>query len=96
MNGLCKSGSVKYERAAHTISRYELPAADTDLATIFETIESKQEELEIVDFAVSQTTLEDGASRCPLQSAAEATTATAREPSSLAALLVWLVTVQCF
>ena len=65
MNGLSKSGSVKSERSAHTMSRYELPAADTDLATIFETIESNKEKLEIADFAVSQTTLEDGAPRCP-------------------------------
>lgn len=66
MKGLSKSGSVKCERSAHTLSRYELPATDTDLATIFETIESKQEELDIADFAVSQTTLEDGAPQCPL------------------------------
>ena len=46
------------------MSRYEIPSADTDLATIFETIENNQEELEIVDFSVSQTTLEDGARRC--------------------------------
>lgn len=63
MNGLSKSGSVKYERAAHTMSRYEIPASDTNLATIFETLESKQDELEIADFSVSQTTLEDGTSR---------------------------------
>ena len=63
MNGLTKSGSVKYERAAHTMSRYEIPASDTNLATIFETLESKQDELEIADFSVSQTTLEDGTSR---------------------------------
>ena len=62
MNGLSKSSSVQCERAAHTMSRYEIPASDTDLASIFETIECKQEELEIVDFSVSQTTLEDGAS----------------------------------
>jgi hypothetical protein len=47
------------------MSRYELPATDTDLATIFETLESNQAKLEIADFAVSQTTLEDGALRCP-------------------------------
>ena len=63
MNGLSKSGSVKSERSAHTMSRYELPATDTDLATIFETLESNQAKLEIADFAVSQTTLEDGALR---------------------------------
>jgi hypothetical protein len=64
MQGLSKSGSMKFERSAHTMSRYEIPSEDTDLATIFETIENNQEELEIVDFSVSQTTLEDGARRC--------------------------------
>ena len=44
---------------AHTIKHYEIPGADSDLATIFETVEAKKGELGIVDFSVSQTSLEE-------------------------------------
>ena len=59
MNSMSDSGSVKSEVSGHTMKRYEIPGADSDLATIFETVEAKKGELGIVDFSVSQTSLED-------------------------------------
>ena len=59
MDSMSDSGSVKSELSGHTMKRYEIPGADSDLATIFETVEAKKGELGIVDFSVSQTSLED-------------------------------------
>ena len=59
MKGLTQSGTIKTETMALTMKRYEIPSEDSDLATIFETVQGAAEELGIVDFSVSQTTLED-------------------------------------
>ena len=59
MKGLSEAGRVKAEESSTAVKRYEIPAEDADLATIFEVINSGAAEHHIVDFSVTQTTLED-------------------------------------
>ena len=58
--------NLKEEDSATLVKRYEIPTGsvknvghDCDLATIFEVMDTKAAELDIVDFSVSQTSLED-------------------------------------
>ena len=53
------SSDITEEPSGTVVKRYEVPADDADLATIFELLNSKADELGIVDFSVTQTTLED-------------------------------------
>ena len=53
------STGVKMEASATMVKRYEVPASDTTLADIFELVNANLESHGIVDFSVSQTTLED-------------------------------------
>ena len=41
------------------VRRFEVPSADADLASIFELLNQRAADLHIVDFSVTQTTLED-------------------------------------
>ena len=41
------------------VKRFEVPSVDADLASIFELLNQRAAELHIVDFSVTQTTLED-------------------------------------
>jgi ABC-type multidrug transport system ATPase subunit len=53
------SESVKEEPSSTMVKRFELPSADADLASIFELLNQRADELHVVDFSVTQTTLED-------------------------------------
>lgn len=53
------STGVKHEESANMVKRYEIPSNDVDLAKIFEQINDNAESYGIIDFSVSQTTLED-------------------------------------
>ena len=53
------SDGVKEEESATLVKRYEVPSADADLASIFELLTANLSSLGIVDFSVTQTTLED-------------------------------------
>ena len=53
------SQGVKEEPSGTMVRRFEVPSADADLASIFELLNQRAAELHIVDFSVTQTTLED-------------------------------------
>ena len=53
------SSNVKQEASATAVKRFEVPSNDADLAAVFELLNTRSEELSIVDFSVTQTTLED-------------------------------------
>jgi hypothetical protein len=53
------SNDTKFEESATMVKRYEIPSDATTLADIFELINANAEKRGIVDFSVSQTTLED-------------------------------------
>jgi ABC-type multidrug transport system ATPase subunit len=53
------SQGVTEEPSGTMVKRFEVPSADADLASIFELLNQRASELHIVDFSVTQTTLED-------------------------------------
>ena len=53
------SQGVKEEPSGTMVRRFEVPSADADLASIFELLNQRAADLHIVDFSVTQTTLED-------------------------------------
>ena len=53
------SPAVKEEPSGTLVKRYAVPAGDADLASVFELLTARAAELAIVDFSVTQTTLED-------------------------------------
>ena len=53
------SPDVKEEPSGTRVRRYEVPSRDSDLAAIFELLTERATALNVVDFSVTQTTLED-------------------------------------